>query len=188
MFRLLRLKPPHGWNAVAWELTIVTVGVLIALVAQQLVETLHDRSTAAETRKELTDEINSNLMSMVLRRTSEPCIERRLNELRAILAEWERTGSFDTPNWVAQAPVIEIALSRYDAALSAGRMTLLGGEEQFRMGSISVRMRKFNEWQFAERLPWGQLRALQFGPAALSGEDRARIREALQDAATMDYE
>lgn len=26
MFRLLRLKPPHGWNAVAWELGIVTLG------------------------------------------------------------------------------------------------------------------------------------------------------------------
>ena len=23
MFRLLRLKPPHGWNAVGWELGIV---------------------------------------------------------------------------------------------------------------------------------------------------------------------
>ena len=37
MFRLLRLKPPHGWNAVIWELAIVTLGVLIALAAQQLV-------------------------------------------------------------------------------------------------------------------------------------------------------
>jgi hypothetical protein len=115
-------------------------------------------------------------------------MERRLNELRAILAEWERTGSFATPKWVAQAPVIEVGLSRYEAAVSAGRMTLLSGDEQFRMGSVAVRMRKFNEWQFDERLPWGQLRALQFGPAALSSTDRARIREALQDAATMDYE
>ena len=31
MFRLLKLKPPHGWNAVGWELGIVTLGVVIAL-------------------------------------------------------------------------------------------------------------------------------------------------------------
>jgi hypothetical protein len=188
VFRLMKVKPPHGWNAVAWELAIVTLGVLIALGAQQLVETLHDRSAAAETRREITDELNSDLMSIVLRRSSEPCIERRLHELRAIIAEWQRTGSFETPKWVAQAPVIEVGLSRYDAAQSDGRMALLSGDEQFRMGSVAVRMRKFNDWQFAERLPWGQLRALQFGAAALSSEDRARIREALQDAATMDYE
>ncbi len=41
MFRLLKLKPPHGWAAVAWELAIVTLGVLIALGAQQIVEDIH---------------------------------------------------------------------------------------------------------------------------------------------------
>jgi hypothetical protein len=28
MLRLTKLTPPHGWNAVAWELGIVTLGVL----------------------------------------------------------------------------------------------------------------------------------------------------------------
>ena len=105
MFRLLRLKPPHGWNAVAWELTIVTLGVLVALAAQQTMEALHDRSIAAETRADVTDELNSNLMSMVLRQSSDPCIERRLTELRAIVTQWEKTGSFETPRWVAQTQV-----------------------------------------------------------------------------------
>ena len=110
MFRMLKLKPPHGWNAVAWELAIVTLGVLIALGAQQIVQWLTDRRTAAETRAEVTDELNSNLMSLALRQSAEPCIDRRLDELRAIVADWQRTGSFKTPRWVSQAPVIEIEL------------------------------------------------------------------------------
>ena len=72
--------------------------------------------------------------------------------------------------------------------MSAGRMALLSGEEQYRMGAVAARIREFNERQFEERLPWGRLRSLQFGPAALSAEDRAVIRTALQDAATLDYE
>jgi hypothetical protein len=188
MFRLLKLKPPHGWNAVGWELGIVTLGVLVALAAQQAVEALHDRSVAADTRAEVTDELNSDLMSITLRQSIEPCIERRLGELRSILAEWERTGTFRAPRWVSQSPPIEIELSRYDAALSAGRLALLSGEEQYRIGAVAARVRKFNEWQFAERVPWGRLRALQAGAGALSTEDRAAIRSALQDAATFDYE
>ena len=188
MFRLLKVKPPHGWNAVAWELAIVTLGVLIALAAQQIVEALHDRGTAAETRADVTDELNGDLMSMVLRQASEPCIDRRLGELRAIIAQWEKTGSFETPKWVSQSPVIEIELSRYDAALSAGRLALLSGDEQYRMGAIAGRIRRFNDWEFQERVPWGRLRALQFGPKALSAEERATIRSALQDASTFDYE
>jgi hypothetical protein len=188
LFRLIKLKPPHGWNAVAWELAIVTLGVVIALAAQQIVESLHDRSTAAQTREEVADELNSNLMSLALRQSAEPCINQRLGELRAIISQWEKTGSFKKPKWVSQTPVIEIELSRYDAAQSAGRLALLTGEDQYRMGVIAGRLRKFNEWQMAERVPWGRLRALQFGADVLSVEDRASIRSALQDASTFDYE
>ena len=188
MFRLLKLKPPHGWSAVAWELGIVTLGVLIALGAQQLVQSLTDRQTAAETRADVTDELNSDLMSMALRQSVEPCIGRRLSELRAITAEWEKTGSFETPKWVAQSTPIEIELSRYDAALSAGRLALLSGEEQYRMGAVAARIRKYDGWQWAERVPWGRLRSLQFGADSLSTGDQATIRSALQDASTYDYE
>ena len=182
------LWPLHGWREFIHEIVIVVIGVLLALAGAQLIETLHDRSTAADTRDEVTDELNSDLMSMALRQSIEPCIDRRLSELRAIVTQWEQTGSFKTPKWVAQSTPIEIELSRYDAALSAGRLALLSGEEQYRMGAVAARIRRFNEWQFADRLAWGRLRALQFGAAALSAEDRATIRSALQDAATYDYE
>jgi len=188
MFRLLKLRPPHGWSAVIWELAIVTLGVVVALAAQQIVQAAQNRSTAADTRVEVSDELNSDLMSMALRQSIEPCIGRRLSELRAIMMEWQKTGSFETPKWVAQSTPVEIDLSRYDAALSAGRLALLSGEEQYRMGAVAARIRRYNEWQFADRLAWGRLRALQFGAAALSAEDRATIRSALQDAATLDYE
>src|SRR5438552_16299009 len=88
MFRLLKLEPPHGWTAVAWELPIVPLGVLIALAAQQIVQAAQNRSTAGETRADVTDELNSDLMSMALRQSIEPCIGRRLSELRAIMTEW----------------------------------------------------------------------------------------------------
>ena len=188
MFRLLKLKPPHGWNAVAWELGIVTLGVLIALAAQQVVQGIHDRSVAAETRREVTNEINSNLMSLELRSQSEGCIGKRLDELRGILIEWQRKGSFQTPQWVAQTPVIEVEFSRYDAAVSAGRTALLSGEEQYRMGTLVDRVRRFNDWQFQERRPWGQLRLLQAGATAISPNDGTALRTALQDASAMDYE
>jgi len=136
----------------------------------------------------VTDELNSDLMSIVLRQSVEPCIARRLDELHAIVRSWQTSGSFKAPQWVSQTPPIEIELSRYDAALSAGRLALLSGEEQYRMGAVAARIRRFNDWQFQERVPWGRLRALQFGAAALSAEDKATIRSALQDAATFDYE
>jgi hypothetical protein len=187
MFRLLRLKPPHGWNAVAWELGIVTLGVIIALGAQQFAQSINDRSTASETRAEVTDELQSNLMSLALRQSTEPCIRRRLDELRAIVTQWEKTGTFATPKWVSQPPMFIIELSRYDAAQSAGRLALLSRDDQYRMGTIAARLRKFDYWQTAERVQWGRLRELQFGAASLSKSDQSDSRSALQDASTLDY-
>jgi hypothetical protein len=49
----MQVKPPHGWNAVVWELAIVTVGVLSALAAQEWAERLSWRGKVAATERAL---------------------------------------------------------------------------------------------------------------------------------------
>lgn len=60
MFRMLKLKPPHGWNAVAWDLGIVTLGVLIALVAQQMMDAWQWRQRVAVVRQSIMSELGNN--------------------------------------------------------------------------------------------------------------------------------
>jgi len=78
---MLRVKPPHGWNAVVWELGIVTLGVLVALGAQQLVEewSWHSRANQAVTalRAELSLQYSMAAEAMV----AAPCIDRQLELL-----------------------------------------------------------------------------------------------------------
>ena len=138
MFRPLRLrfKPPSGWHAVGWELLIVTLGVLIALGAQQMVEAVRDRQVAVQTRGAVIEEIEQNLLSLSLRRIAEPCISRRLGELHAMVNQWGQSGTFVTPLWVAQAPSLDVVFPRYEAAVNAGNVALLGREEQYRWGTI----------------------------------------------------
>jgi hypothetical protein len=44
-------KPLHGWREFAGEVGIIVLGVLIALGAEQVVETLHWRSEIADARR-----------------------------------------------------------------------------------------------------------------------------------------
>ena len=187
MFRLMRLKPPNGWSAVGWELAIVTLGVLMALAAQQAVEAVNQRREAAETRTALTNEIIETLAILELRRTAQPCIDRRLGEVRAIVNEWARTGKFKTPRWISQATWFAVNTARFNAAQSAGRLTLLPSEEQYRLGLIVGSLQSFQDIQSDEIETWGTLRMLQSGPDALSESDRATIRLALQKASTLNY-
>jgi hypothetical protein len=81
MFRLMKLNPPNGWNAVAWELAIVVVGVLIALGAQQLVEGLRWRDEVRLTEDALTLEIADSVLHASERHMVNRCLSERLTHL-----------------------------------------------------------------------------------------------------------
>ena len=185
---LAKLKPVKGWREFLGEVGIIVLGVMIALTADKVAQKINDRDTASDTRADITDEFNDGLASVALRGRAEPCIQRRLGELRALFADWSRTGTFKTPQWVAQTPALTIQLNRYEAAADAGRLTLLPSEEQFRMGAIAEGLRGFAEIQRQELVLWGRLRALQAGADILGAQERAILREVLQDASTLDYQ
>jgi hypothetical protein len=81
MFRMLKLAPPHGWNAVAWELGIVTLGVLIALGAQQFVDGIHQRDEVAQLVGALRSELADSRARWQRVRNSDPCTLQRLDAL-----------------------------------------------------------------------------------------------------------
>jgi len=79
-------KPLHGWRAFAGEVGIIVVGVLIALAAEQVVETLHWRSEIADAEQALNREAAFNLGAILKRQEEGPCIDRRLQEIRERLS------------------------------------------------------------------------------------------------------
>ncbi|MEA3082129.1 MAG: hypothetical protein QOD54_1797 [Sphingomonadales bacterium] len=88
MFRLVKLTPPHGWGAVVWELGIVTLGVLIALAAQQFVDDLHWRSEVRDFRTAVKAEISNDLATYTYRSGQNICVAARLDELQRWLDSW----------------------------------------------------------------------------------------------------
>lgn len=82
MFRLFKLNPPHGWNAVVWELGIVTAGVLLALGAQEFVQSLHWKREVRETREALDAELSRDLAAFDYRMAANECLVARSAELQ----------------------------------------------------------------------------------------------------------
>ena len=88
MFRVMRMRPPGGWHAVGWELLIVTLGVLIALGAQQVVEAANWRREVAGFRDSVREEMNLDLGTYPYRAKQKPCMTARLDELQRWLDGW----------------------------------------------------------------------------------------------------
>jgi len=82
VFRLLKLRPPSGWSTVVWELAIVTLGVLLALAAQQWVENRTVRGKVEASIAALRDELAEHYGYAVEFRTVYPCIKAQLGRLR----------------------------------------------------------------------------------------------------------
>jgi hypothetical protein len=74
-------KPLHGWRAFAGEVGIIVLGVLIALGAEQFVESLHWRHEVHETRKAVDAELSHDLAALQFRINQGDCAGHRLDEL-----------------------------------------------------------------------------------------------------------
>ena len=82
MFRLVKLKPPHGWSAVGWELGIIILGVLVALAAQQWAEGLSWSGKIGATKRALRAEMQEHYGYAVEYRAVYPCLQAQLDQLR----------------------------------------------------------------------------------------------------------
>jgi len=85
-------KPLHGWREFVGEVGIIVVGVLIAIGAEQVVETLHWRNEARDFRVAINHELALNLGTFKVYVLQHECIRRRLDELDLILRE-SRSGA-----------------------------------------------------------------------------------------------
>jgi hypothetical protein len=74
-------KPMHGWRAFVGEVGIIVLGVLIALGAEQLVQSFTWKRDVRDFRAAVDTEIEFDLAASEFRVRQTPCLERRLAEL-----------------------------------------------------------------------------------------------------------
>jgi len=126
MFRLMKLRPPSGWLAVGWELAIVTLGVLIALAAQQWAQERDWGHRVDVSRAALRAELAEHYFWSVEWRTVTPCMLAQVDSLRQRVVTSGTTLQpaplFTDYNFrfVVRFPYKEYARSIYDAALADG--------------------------------------------------------------------
>lgn len=95
MFRMLKLNPPHGWRAVAWELAIVTAGVLIALAVQQWAEGRNWTARVAVADAAIRQELGEASANARERIAYNDCLVGKLDKIEALLLGGQR--SFPKP-------------------------------------------------------------------------------------------
>ena len=156
-------KPWHGVREFLKEYLIIVIGVLTALGAEAVVERLHENRLSDEAKAAVRAEINVNLTNLARRagpNGTESCIARRLDELEALLDRADATGVWTPPANVDTLGRLEIQTQRWDAAMAAGRASLLSSDEQRAFGRVYVDFARAAEVQRQQSDVWIRLRAL----------------------------
>ena len=168
-------KPLHGWREFAGEVGIIVLGVLIALGAEQLIQTIHSQQEVAEFRSAVDLELATTLAAYRYRLDQEPCVKRRLGELRKWL-DASRAGTTLAPAGEIGRPSLYGFLTSVWKSSSPNVMNNL---------SLGTRERYAALYDFVELVDgqldqeaeiWRSLNAFN-GTSQLSPEDRSKIAD-----------
>lgn len=174
-------KPLHGWRELAGEVGIIVVGVLIALAAEQVVESFHERSLRSDARDSINDEIRQNLDAFRRRAVVQPCINARLLQVERLLTSTPLNAALPRPLWIGRPQVWSVNTSRLSAATSGARTALLSAKEQGDYAEVYSGFRDFDQAEDVEQLAWARLRTLETLPS-LDQVSRWNLIEALHEA------
>ena len=180
-------KPWRGVREFLKEYAIIVVGVLTALGAEAVVQNVHEARLSAEARQAVRDELNLDITNLALRFTRDICVNRRLDEIDALLDRAEAGGSFAPPGAVARPRDRAIYAERWETAKSGGRLSLISSDDQRAFVRAYLPLGYVIERQREELQVWLRLQALQ-GRRRLSPDMITVQRLAVAQARGLDAE
>lgn len=174
-------KPWHSWREFLKEYAIIVLGVATALAAEQAVENWHEHSRAAEARASVHAEIARNLAYMEMRDNSEPCVQKRLDEVDSLIAAWAAGKPPQVPIWIGQPAALIMQDGKYKSALQSGNASLFNETEQAAYADLYAIFTAYWQGEQDEMKAWADLRVLEKNPSPSATLDW-QLRSAMQQA------
>ena len=176
-------KPLHGWREFAGEVGIIVIGVLIALGAEQLIESIHSRAEVKETRNALDAELARNLAAFNGRLSVQKCAISRLNELESILAR-QPSARVSLRHEVVSPITVNLDFAVWDAATGEAR-SLIPLKPKLQYAELFDTLRHYQQFRERESDNWAQLTDLDF-TKPLSAQDVKQANIAIRRLQRLD--
>jgi hypothetical protein len=173
-------KPLHGWREFVGEVGIIVLGVLIALGAEQALEGVHERFVAAESRRDVREEVAFNLGFWRGRLQESPCIASRLSELSKIVERGAVPKG--AVRWVGRPAVFTPFTERWGAVTSTARTALFPADEQGRLDAIYGLFAYLAEDSRTEQETWTNLQVIERLDGPIDAATRLDLLKALAQA------
>ena len=177
-------KPLHGWRDFVGEVGIIVLGVLIALGAEQALEGLHDRHVATQSRRDVREEVATDIGFYRDRLEESSCIARRLAQLSDIIEGG--TVPKDTVKSVGRPSDFAPFSERWRAVTSSARSAMFPSAEQGSLDEIYGIFGRIEQESESEQAAWSDLDIIRQVNGPIDPETRLVLRRAIEQARRTD--
>jgi hypothetical protein len=162
-------KPLHGWREFAGEVGIIVIGVLIALGAEQLVETARLSQESDAARHAVRVQLSHAAGVYDERVQVQPCLDRRLKELDALLRQVRVTGKLPDVGEIGRAPVRPVPSSAWSTASQSGLAMRFPAAERDLLSMHYAQSAEYPREVQDEDEMWATLEMLKHAPGPIDG-------------------
>jgi len=170
-------KPMHGWREFTGEVSVIVLGVAIALGAEQVVETLHWRHAGQQAIEGMTTDAVDQRGALLARYEQQPCIDRRLADLGTLFARHDAGQPLGQYNSVGRPFYSTGYSTSWDLAVADGSLAHLSFAERSRFAAAFGAYGLYNQQMWEEKRVWQQLQMLNH-LASFTPADWSQARQA----------
>lgn len=131
-----KIRPVHGWREFFGEVGIIVIGVLIALGAEQVVEWFHWRHVAETAYDALGKELAQSKGNAIERIRIFSCVDRRLDELSAIVDVAARAGRLPPLGTIGYPPSRSFPIAAWTSVLASDLPNHLDSRRRAAFGDV----------------------------------------------------
>ena len=178
-------RAPHSLPEFLSEISVIVVGVMIAIGLEQTVELFHWQHVVKEERQALTVEIGELDAGMQARFELEPCFRARLTEVKTIIHRHDESELLRIVGPLGRVLYAPLLQPTWDLALSDGSLAHMSLPEKRRFMDAYSWVSIFRAISGDEREAWRSLEVLN-DASTLTVADWSQVRKDYQHAVETD--
>jgi hypothetical protein len=159
--------PSRGWRGLLGEVGIIVVGVLLALGAQQVVETVHSRRQTQDSLRAIREEMAYSAGVFQERLIVQPCLDKRLDELGAVIKTARRTHQLPAIAEIGRPPTRPIQSTGWSTAAAGGIVANFPDAQRNQLSIFYSQGAGYSKDVEGEQEMWSTLHLLEKAPGPI---------------------
>lgn len=172
-------QPRNGWRAFLGDVGVIVIGVLVALGIGEIADALRWQILARDSIGAVNIELAQDAGVFQERMRMQPCLDRRIAEVDAILRKARRSGKLPDIGEIGRAPTRPISVDAWKQLAGSETLLHIDGQKRMMLSGGYPNIDEYRQELIAENQAWATLLVLEHAPGPVSESLLAEVEVTL---------